>query len=440
MPSPVKKDDYFLLRALLIYLLSTLLLFNFGPVDWIHADTTRINLFLLITWGFLVVGYYIGVNKSPQPVRNGYHKTIIRYGVILNLLTVFPSIYAYTGKTPLQLVDIFTFSQGDIYRQFQMHLSGSDRSLSGFRLVQVITRALVQPLIFGTVVLGIKYWRTLSLRYRVLVVVNVLAQVTLSMARGTDKEIIDLLILMLTAYYVLHARTKILSLKNVVIAVVCLAMFFTVFVDRRLSRFSDEVPECFGSVGVCLNRDHPLNSVLSNNNFFGASLLSSYMTQGYNGLSIALDLESGFTYGVGHASSVSNLVDNVVGSDIYGQTINYQLRSLGWHDRYVWSSAYTWFANDVTFYGVPFVLLGFGFLLGLAWIDATKMQSDSAIILLCFIVLMLVYTPANFQLGVSIDMYFSWWFWLIFWGVKRLNKNILIGNWAPAHFAATTRE
>jgi hypothetical protein len=105
--------------------------------------------------------------------------------------------------------------------------------------------------------------------------------------------------------------------------------------------------------------------------------------------------------------------------DLFQNTYTYRLGTLGWDSRYLWSSLYTWIANDVSFKLVFAVFLVLGLIFGLSARDAVAGGDDYGLVVLTFMLLLLVYSPANNQLAVSLDMYFSWIFWLFAWMVRK---------------------
>jgi hypothetical protein len=126
-----------------------------------------------------------------------------------------------------------------------------------------------------------------------------------------------------------------------------------------------------------------------------------------------------FNYGIGHASIVRRNVESLLDISLYERTYNYRAREKGWNDINNWFGVYTWFANDVTFYGVPFLFLIIGLIFGRSWVE-TLCGSDTALMVVLFLILLLFYSPVSNQLAVSFDMYFASTFWVLYWIYKKV--------------------
>jgi len=409
---------------LLSYLMATLYLFNFGPIKW-AGRTWEVNSFLLVTWLFLILGYFIATrmkisNKSRKPIQLDIRK-IIKYGMLFNIITMPFAIYAYTGKLPTQ-ISLDLSMQGEMHEQFYEHVIQSKGST--FRTILSFVRAIFAPFIYGSIILGFKYWKNLDKRYRILVIISVLVQVFFSFSRGTDKEIADLIIFFIAAAIVNRDRNILKKFGKYLIFALIFVTFVSVFTERRAGRYNFDMPNCFSQANICVDPENSaVSSVIGRNNYIGLSMFVNYLTQGYNGLSLAMDLDYESTYGLGHAPIVSRIYERISGDfDLYYNTYNYRLRTKGWSDLYSWSTLYTWIANDVSFYLVPLVIFLLGGILGLSWRQTVLYNNDIAYMVFSLMFLSLIYSPANNQLGISLEMFTTWIFWLTYWAIKNNQK------------------
>lgn len=405
------------LLVILSYLLITLLIYNYGPVDWESDNQNLVNMFLLSNWLFLASGYYIATRMGPAS-SGAIGARIVTLGLVCNAISIVPTIYMYTGKFPWD-VALYAVSQGERYNDYQSYLSEAAGGGGVGRVIQVLFRTLLQPFIYGGIIIGVKYWKRLSLMQRLFLVTNVLLQVIFSVARGTDKEIIDLFIFIFVPFYLFHSSLRSIPVKKYVVLFLIAAMVLVVFAERRISRYGGVVPDCFSYAEICVDYNSDIAKAIPDTAYFSLSILSAYLTQGYNGLALAMELDYRFGYGVGHASVLMRQVERFTGMDLYQDTYTYRLGTLGWDSQYLWSSLYTWIANDVSFKLVFAVFLVLGLIFGFAARDAVAGGDDYGMIVLTFMLLLLIYSPANNQLAVSLDMYYSWIFWLSAWMLRK---------------------
>lgn len=408
------------LLVILAFLVLTLLLYNFGPVEWEAGKHDLVSIYLLFNWAFLAVGYYIATRLGPAS-SGKIGVGIVLLGLVCNAITIVPTIHMYTGKYPWD-VALYSVSQGERYNDYQNYLSMAASQGGVVRMIQGFSRSVLQPFIYAGIVIGVKYWKSLSMMQRLFVITSIALQVVFSISRGTDKEIVDLFIFILVPFYLFHSSLKTGSIRKLLVMLLVTIAVVSVFSERRISRYGGIVPDCFSYAEICVDYTSDVANTVPKPTYFTFAILSSYLTQGYNGLSLAMDLDYEFSYGIGHAAILMRLFDRFTGINVFENTYTYRLGTLGWDSRYLWSSLYTWLANDVSFKFVFVVFLLLGGLFGMAARDAIKGGDDYGLIVLVFIILLLVYSPANNQLAVSLDMYFSWIFWLFLWLARKAIK------------------
>jgi hypothetical protein len=90
------------------------------------------------------------------------------------------------------------------------------------------------------------------------------------------------------------------------------------------------------------------------------------MGQGYYHACRALDIDFRWTKFLGSNGSLVALAERL-GIDVWNNTYMHRLQRDGIDEYAVWHSAYTWWAGDVTFYGVPLLLFCLAWLFGFSW-------------------------------------------------------------------------
>jgi hypothetical protein len=97
----------------------------------------------------------------------------------------------------------------------------------------------------------------------------------------------------------------------------------------------------------------------------------SYFAQGYYHTCLAMDLDFEPTAFLGSNPALISLAQ-AFGVDVWSGTYMHRLRARGVDEYGVWHSAYTWYASDVSFYGVPIVLFLIAFFFGFSWMAGLR--------------------------------------------------------------------
>lgn len=145
--------------------------------------------------------------------------------------------------------------------------------------------------------------------------------------------------------------------------------------------------------------EEPMSPLMQKINNFWLSF-SSYLTQGYYGMSQALELEWTPMFGLGNSMFVVDMITGNI-TDIKQYTYQAKLEPLGWDSKVRWHSIYTWIANDVSFYGVPVVMLLLGGIFGMMFKDAIVTRNPFARASVFFYILLLLFIPCNNQIAQS---------------------------------------
>ncbi len=161
------------------------------------------------------------------------------------------------------------------------------------------------------------------------------------------------------------------------------------------------------------------------NNFWIS--FSSYLTQGYYGMSQALTLDWVPMYGAGNSMFLVNIISNNI-YDIDQFTYQTRLEPYGWDSDVNWHSMYTWIANDVSFYGVIPVMFLIGLLFGMMFKDAIVHGNPFAKASIFFFILMMVFIPCNNQVAQSNENLCAFLLLIVLWFLCGKTKVQKTGN------------
>ncbi|MDB5620499.1 hypothetical protein [Tardiphaga sp.] len=437
------------LTLILLYIVSSILLFFWGPLPWPVINRFEVQAFLALALTGITIGFLTGSSGKPAESIFLHWRYIVIGGAVLSAILLPISAYLYTGKMPWQIIEALR-DQNHAYEEFQRRLTQPH----GSRTLISSARALAYPVIFAVIPLGILHWRSMTAALWLAWSITALSSAILSVLRGTDREIFDLLMISCFTVLVAVARecvrrkltisSLILSRRAMIATVVfvCLTAVATAaFVDRRIQRTgyspaayaagTRDAPTIIAHIekdngwndlmcirAICTQRNHPLIEPLPIPAKYGVFMLTSYLTNGYYGLSLAMSEQDwNSTRGLGHSQALMRIYEKLTGdTDLYKQSVTYGLRDKEWSDGAEWSTIFPWLANDVGFWPGSLILIAIlAFIWGKSWVCAVWSNDDAAAIVFAFLVQLFVYLPANNQLAQTLDAYFAFTAWLGLW-------------------------
>jgi hypothetical protein len=122
-------------------------------------------------------------------------------------------------------------------------------------------------------------------------------------------------------------------------------------------------------------------------------LMVGYLCQGYYGFGYTFDYDFTSTYGLGSSQFVASNIQGLLGVDRSGQT--YPAKMGGQWDPYEnWHTAYTWWASDVSIWGVIAVMFFLGYLFSRV-LQSAQNGEALGLTLLPLLSLAIVFFPAN---------------------------------------------
>lgn len=410
------------------YIAATFTLFIFGPIDYPVGNYIAISAYIFLFLAILYIGFRFGSIQVARESSLRNIRAIFFLGAISSIIILIPSTYYYTGKMPWEFMSAIE-DQRSAYSSLSSQLAATE----GQRGPIVILRAIVMPLVWAVIPLGVIYWSRLGWIYRGLLFSTVLCGLIFSALRGTDREIADLLIISGGAYAVAAGRKRLEGLRSgqarfpapgflarrwrvTIIGILALAVSGSVFVERKEDRMVTVKAFCFLNSGACADYTHPLVVGMNDSGRFATSMSVAYMTNGYYGLSLALEKPFLSTWGIGHSPALVRIYGVLSGDQtVATRTFNYRNLDDGWPQEYFWSTMLTSVANDTGFPGALLIMGLFAWLWGRSWIDAVVARNDSAAIVFCIATYSVIYFPANLQILQTLEGYSTVAFWIVAW-------------------------
>lgn len=445
----------FLLPLILIelYLISSLLIFAFGPISWYLENPSKF-WFLMISYHIaFIIGYLLYVQKNKIKVLliskfsndNGLDDFIVKYFWIYLFIASIGTFISYKNGyhtdsyIPYNLfIDFYNgiVNPGIARHEFISSLDTyqSNKTVTMFySSIAFVKYSLIPILIF--------VWDRLSFPQKIIGLFISLMPFLGTVSIGTNKLILDILIIF-TLSLILHLlsvkkgkKIEVLSQRKVIVGVIVfLTLFFPYYFNKSMSERSAsfQYMETVSTKGEIKIPFYHTSSTSSTSYILPPKIMefyikiSTYLTQGYYGMSLALDKDFDSTFGIGHSYFLLDQFKYFFNIDLIERTFQYKITDK-WDRLVQWHSFYSQVANDVSFYGVIPVMFVLGYLLSAIYISAIKNNNIIAKIILTLFAVMFVYMPANNQIFNFMESMFSFWMLLLLWFYTRMRRKIIDG-------------
>ncbi len=420
-----------------IYLTITLLIFEFGPIDY-YVE------YPLIFWGFIFIyqvsflfGYVvstISLKKNFNPklelgsdLPDKYIWAFIALSLMASVLSI-KQLSMLEIFNPFALYDALMAGLLNPGEQYTLKMESVGTS-TGNKFLNIVlffiafSKIIVIPIIVAT-------WHRISLTMKVLGLFATLLPVISSISNGTNKSVFDFVIYFgssLLAYfaynYYSYSKFKFGQQK------------FFIFVSLfgfvgALTFFGQTIGQRGGSVAYIENIsplghiklvDYYLNYQEYGMFWYIYTWLSNYLVQGYYGFSLSLNQEFTSTFGFGNSTFLMRQVYWLTGVDLQPRTFQNKIDPW-WGESAQWHSFYAHFANDFHFVGVSLVCFLIGFYMSRVWASVINRASIFGFCLMPIFTILFVFVPANNQVFGLLDTFSAFTLISLFWYFFGRNK------------------
>ena len=464
------------IRLTMLYLLLSVAVFAFGPFDW--PLTRPVMLYVLLASYMIALwfGYRIGVKKELAKAIEWNIIDTNRFMIILSALIVVNYI--------IYIVNIFRdygFQTLDFPELFRQMAVGIKNPGLGYRNRLVRIESIQAADIIGgrwmtlfnymwafvrypILILGILKFKKLKVWGKIAVVLYLSTMALFYLSIGTSIDVLHVFLLLelpivLQTFRIWYKRD--LKAKHVLKLCVSfllgIALVLSYFTWMMLSRGGinnyeqpdynvggvhlsegvitteddapyEEVPQAENPQEGNLQDDSQSESVSDRISSLAMKFwisFSSYFSQGYYGMSQALEVPWTPMFGVGNSMFLVDFISEHV-YDI--EQFTYQLKveeAFGWDSKIQWNCMYTWLANDVSFFGVIIVMLLIGILFGAMFKDAIVTENPFAQMSVFYFILMMLFIPCNNQIAQRADTLFSFVLIVCCWLLSKHPPKIL---------------
>lgn len=394
-----------------LYLLLTLLVFSFGPIEYYLDNALEFWLYIALYQSSMIIGYIVAImplKKKFEPIVSTKAPSVlvIRFLIFLAFIACLighKNITMSESLLPLNLLD-------DVMKGVQgselQYIDKIERlnSYSGDKLLNIIyffvafSKVVIIPVI-------VFYWDRLSFSERVLALIISCLPVLSGISIGTNKPLFDFVIFYGSSLVLFFAgsffRTGSFNFKErkffvygILIAFIGALYFFGTAMQGRGGDVSYiESTSGFGHIKI-----NPAYNNLGESDFLSYVYvwLSNYLVQGYYGFSQALNQNFTTTFGIGNSQFLMRQFEWVTGIDLSSNTYQHKIDAI-WGAEAQWHSLYSHLANDFHFFGVAIWSFIMGFYLAKLWKSFIEDDNGYAKLLLPVFALLIVFIPANNQ-------------------------------------------
>lgn len=417
-------NKYSPLKIFIFYILFTLFLFYFGPWPWPGRQNFYLPIFMFLIILFLSLGYYIGVNQKISTVPISIYKVNKLYNksLIIALILFLPTLYWRTnGEVSLAQLSDF----GEVYRNSH----SLDDVYAGKTAWVEYFRIFFSYYLMFPIVLMVVFWSDFSLKQKSFGFLFILSEISLAIFTGTN-DIVGTMLIIIVFSIIIKLKGKFLSKKifsYTIISITLFGIFVSYFTKTQVDRSGGETSiRVISSIRLVAEKDNILFNYLPNSLIEAYYSLSAYISQGYQGLAYAFNVDYNWTYGVGYSRFLTAYLDKYLNINIDKSTIPALIQyQYGWDENINWHTMYVWFASDISFYGIYFLMLFFGYVLGKTWKESVLQFNPVSILLFIQLSILMVYSCANnhiFQTGTGTVCFFVtlfiWFFGKNIYGEK----------------------
>lgn len=393
---------------ILLFTIITLSISFWGPLEYYNYKRilvfTYVVCFLLITW----MGTYIGL-KSKTKIntefidkrREKFRKniaiiTFVVFFIKSALLVSSIKIYGIPDASGFLNLMAQTYTQKSL---------GDFADTNIFRQIDTFTTFL-----YIISVCGILYdWKKVKKKVKVVMLINVILTLIYTLLfLGDQKPFMDVVIYILSAILVFKIRKgeRIFSFKNtikVIVLLLIVVLFFSSIIMNRRTLWGSQSMS-FGEGLISLNLDHPSLALIPASMKYQVGSFLLYPTMGWYGLSLTLQMPFQWTYFLGGARGINNIVSQFIPNIpyMYDKTYLGRMESqFGYDGLSNWNTIFPWLASDFTFIGA-LIFMGFiAYIYSKSWKQAVEHDNPISFTMFATLNIMYIYIVANNQLFIQ---------------------------------------
>ena len=267
---------------------------------------------------------------------------------------------------------------------------------------------LTSVITYSIIPLSLYYFDKIDRKSKILACINIVVELSRWFVIGTNKGIIDILIILFSVILLKRFQSdkkiikkdslniKKIFFKFTIIIFLCLGILY--FLNNINGRLEGRNSSILLSLHRTSLKRNSIYKELPEGLYSLVIYMQSYLTQGYYGLEISLDNDFESMYGIGCSSFLTENLKDVVGDEFVKRSYIEKASRNGWSSTVNWHTAYTWIANDISFVGVFVFMFGLGIYFAKIVIYSINKVNWIFVPLFSSIFIMFFYFPMNNQL------------------------------------------
>jgi hypothetical protein len=412
------------LKYYILYIIFTILISFFGPLEYQGYNKLNVAAFMLAFIVIFILAYIIGIelaNKTkPRKNFSSIEKitiNILKFSILLTCMLAVWSFIDYITKNGFTIKNL-----GQAYLDAYSGVErNSGRAYSPLELISMVTGIFKQ----ASLVLGVFYYKKLNKKWKsVLILSWGLSAFTTLILTGKQKFIGDIVIYLISVFAVTLNKNDFKKYKKYILAsLLCVLVLFTYIQKQRFTAIGIGI-ENYNNVvtsHLFMNDGHFIFKIFGDEWGFSLSiLLTAYLSGGYYGLSLCLGLPFQWTYGLGHSYSLAVITNRFLEIPFhYENGYVFRMESeYGWPAMSKWHTIFPYLASDLTFIGTLIYFFFIALIYSISFFEALKFRNPLSLMLFSTLNIMLIFVPANNQLMIGPEGYFSLltiiFIWLVF--------------------------
>ena len=400
---------------LMIWLLSTVAVFFYGPYEYQIPNRLQLYGYLFAVHIALYLGYCRGIRVQGR-IYHGPWSGINIAKVCIAITTIFVIVQLIitsggdVGRLSLALQDPAT-----AYR-----LGSTKGNITIFNYISII----LSPIKVLGITIGIFYWNSLKKVQRAFLIFIVLITFLENIGASVRAGIVFMTFILMASIGAGYFSGQLQFNWRSKLVIVIILMVFIIGFFKYVNFLTEKRQPGTNVLLNPITMEQPLEHNIINS-FFPetwhktATVVAFYVSHGYARLAQAMDMEfTGIGFGVGNSPFLMRNVERLTGlANLKKLSYGMRLDPEAELDRIgsFWSTYYVWIASDVTFPGSIVVIFLIGYLLALAWIDALRWRNPIAVSAFsCLASLVFSFPRTNpMQDGAGLTVYFGlpllWW-------------------------------
>lgn len=397
---------------LMIWLLSTIFFFEFGPYSYPVENKNLLYFYLGGVHLALFIGYIRGAKVNIlDPIKKYKVKGILNVFMIGSALFLLINLPNFISN----ISNIFSVIDGNIFAIRSTYvLTGGGGQWNDY--ISIFLYFFINSFL----ILTLYYWESINFPVRCFFIISLgfifLSSVTIAGRSGTFNALIVITFSLIAAYFSGTIKKK--NVRKYLLVSSLLFVFFFIYLNFISSaRLPNGAFETHTPLPVGKMNEHSIFFQVIPEFFYPVVFSGiQYISHGYYGLSLSLEKPFiGITFGTGQSMFLARNFARVFNFDI--SYLSYPSRvALENNFPYVDMTAYPGIASDVTFIGSIFVIFILGYLLALAWKDILIKHNPFAVVVFVTFSTIIVFLPMHsvIQDGNGIVNFFMalilWWF------------------------------